>query len=143
VSFPFYDFYFQLLGLLLNAVKVRRMRELPAFEKTNDYQGFLKAFDHRFLLKYLGENASVLFRKLSPVRCPGFGRPLLIHWDGLQVAITIPEKTQARFLECRHALSSVLQLVSWSNFVLLFVAIFTEKHLVFVHPNREVVAHLM
>lgn len=143
VRFPFYEFYYQLLLLLLNSVKVRRMRDFPAFERKNEYQDYLKKYDFRFVLKYLGEDGTVLLRKLSPLRCPGFGRPLIINWEGLQASLAVPEKSQAKFVECRHSIPTVVRLVSWSNFVLILGSIFLEKHVVFVHPDREAVAHLM
>lgn len=143
VRYPFYDFYYQLLLIFLNSVKVRRMREFPAFEKKNEYQDYLKKYDFRFVLRFLTEEGTILLKKLSPLRAPSFGRPMIINWEGLQASLAVPDKLQARYVECRHSIPTVIKLVSWSNFVMILASIMLEKHIVFVHPDREIVAHLM
>lgn len=122
---------------------MNRIKEFPSFEKNNEHQEYLKKFDCTFLLKYLSQEGSMFLRKLSSLKCPSFGMPLIINWEGFQASLSVPEKSQAKYLECRHSVLSVLKIMSWSNFILIISAILAEKHVIFVHPNRETVAHFM
>ena len=118
VRLPFYAFYFQLLLLVLNAVKVARTREFPAFEKQNEHLEYLKRFDARFLLRFLSNEGSSFLRRLSSKRCPSFGRAVDLQWEGFSLNFVVPTKANARFFECKHSIGAVARLVSWSNFEL-------------------------
>lgn len=143
VRFPFYEFYYQILSILLNLVKVNRMRDFPAFEHKNEQFDFLKKYDSRFLLKCFRDEGALLLAKISLMRCPSFELTTKIDFNGFQATLTVPDRSKARFLECRHSIATLLRLVSWSNFIRILTAIFCERHVVFVHPDREIVAHLM
>lgn len=141
--FPFYEFYFQLLNLALNLVKIDRLRSYPAFEAKNDLKGFLKRFDYRYLIRNLYEEGSKIFNRLALCKCPYFEKPLIINWESFQINLTVPEKAMAKFVECKFALMTILRHLTWPNFALLFAAILLEKHVIFVHKNRDILSRFM
>ena len=144
-KFPFYDFHFQILSLALNLIKIERLKTYPSHEAAGveGLRKFAKRYDHRFLQQQLADEGARLFRKLGAYRCPFFEKPLLINWAGFQLHLSVPEKAQMKLLECRYGLPSVLRFADWPTFRLLLAAVLNEKHIVLVHPNREVLARFM
>ena len=129
--------------MMLNSIKVSRMKEFTTFERKNEYIEYLKKFDMNFLIRFLSEDCVQFLKTLSSKKCPDFEHPIDLKWNGFKVLYNVPSKNQAKFIECQHSIYSVVRLVSWSNFIMILTAVVLEKHVVFVHPDREVVAHLM
>ena len=142
-KFPYYDFFFHLLNLALNLIKIERLKSYPAFEAKNELRAFVKRFDYKYLVRGLAEEGTRLFQRLAQCRSPYFEKPLIVSWEGFQANLTVPEKAMAKFIECKYSLLTVLRYATWPAFLALSMAVMQEKHIVFVHRNRDVLSKFM
>lgn len=141
--FPFFDFHFGLLLLLLNMIKLERLQAYPGYEANNAVDQFVSLYDAKALIAALQGKGSRFLQRLSETRVPYFERSLVVNCAGLQLSLHVPRESLAGVLEGRFGLPAVLARTSWPNLLTLLAALLTERHLVLVHPSREVLSRLI
>lgn len=139
-KFPFFDFFYKILYLILNLVKIERLKIYPIYQNSGDFKNFIKTCDSNFLVNFLKFYIQPFFKKLSNYQCPFFEKTLLINWSNFKIVLIIPQKSISKFIETSYSFDVVLQFCSWSNFYTLFSAILQEKCIIFVHQNREILS---
>lgn len=142
-KFPFFEFFYQLMGLLLQIVKIERSKSYIAYKSSGELESFAKRYDHRYLLRILNEQINPFLDNLAYHKSPSFEKSLIINWVGYQINLFVPEQQLARYLEPFYGIQTVVANTSWLNFYTLFVSLLLEKNLVFVHEDRETISKYM
>ena len=142
-KFPFFEFFYQVLGLLLQFVRNERAKAHMQFKTSAELESYVKRFEHRYLIRVLKEIGNAFLDNLALHKPPAFEKSLIINWAGAQINLFVPERPIARYLECLYGFQTILNGTSWSSFYTLFICILLEKNIVFVHDDRETIAKYM
>ena len=142
-KFPFFDFYFQIMNVLLNSIKLERVRMYPKYESEGNFEGFLKKFDSRLITQIFGDSISKFLTTFAAAKCPMFEKSLTVNWGGIQFSLSVPKPALAEQFEGRFGMSMVCRHFSWSNYITVFAAVLQEKHIIFVSESRETLSKLI
>lgn len=142
-KFPFFEFYYQVIGLLLQLVKNERSKAYIQLKTSNELESFFKRFDHRYMIRVLKEQGNSFLDNLAMHKAPTFERSLIINWSSFQINLFVPERQLTRYLECLHGIQTIITNTSWSSFYTLLICMLLEKNIVFVHDDRETISKYM
>lgn len=131
------------MNLLLNFVKLERIKQFPKYEQKNDYEGFIKRFDHRYLVKVLQNDGNTFLDYLALHKSPTFEKTLIVNWASFQITLFIPDKGLCRYMETLYGIQTVITNSSWTNFFSIITALLNEHNLVFVHEDRQIIDKYM
>ena len=142
-KFPFFDFFYAVLGLLLQFVRNERAKAYAQFKTTHELESYVKRFEHRYMIRVLKELGNAFLDNLALHKPPTFEKSLIVNWSGAQINLFVPERQMARYAEALYGFTTIVSGTSWSSFYTLLVCLLLEKNIVFVHDDRETVAKYM
>ena len=142
-KFPYFNFFYQIMSLLLNFAKLDRIKQFPKYEQKNDYKGFIKRYDHRYLIKILQNDGNTFLEYLALHKSPTFEKTLIVNWSAFQINLFTPGKDMVRYIETMYGIQTVITNSSWTNFFSIITSMLNEKNLVFVHEDRQVIDKYM
>ena len=139
-KFPFYDFFFRILFLVMNLFKLERLKIFPDYESTGNIKQFVRNLDSEFLLEFLEKKMKNFFFQFSNQGVPFFEKTLLINWSNFQIFLSIPRRSYCKFVEVQNSFLTILRYTSWLNFIKLYSCIMQEKSIIFVCKSREILS---
>lgn len=142
-KFPFFEFFYQILGMLLQLVRNERSKAYMQFKTTSELESYVKRFEHRYMIRVLKELGNAFLDNFALHKSPTFEKSLIVNWSGSQINLFVPERQTAHYLECLYGFQTIVANTSWSSFYTIFVCILLEKNIVFVHDDRETIAKYM
>lgn len=141
--FPFFEFFYQIMGLMLNIVKAERSKAYAQYKASGDLDNFAKRFDHRYLIRVLKEQGNAFLENLALHKAPTFEKSLIVNWAGFQLNLFVPERPLTRHMNVLYGIQAIVNNTSWSSFYTIFICLLLEKSIVFVHEDREMLSKYM
>ena len=139
-KFPFFDFFYQIMSVLLNSIKLERIQVYPDYELDNNYEGYLRKFDSRLIEQAFNGNIQGFLNTFAKAQCPLFEKSLTIFWGGIRFTMTVPKPIVAENIEAKFGISAVARHFSWSNFLSICAAVLQERRIIFVNKSRELLS---
>ena len=142
-KFPIFDFFYEAASVLLNLIKIERIKMYPIYEANKDYVKYCENFDLSFAIKTISRIGIEFLSKIIFPQPPCIGETLIINYMHFKLKLKLPmELNDIKFANsCRFSL--VFKNVSWENILTMICIILLERNLLIVSSNKNIISTIM